>query len=159
MNTKRWLLASLAVLVAHDVMEMIIHGGIMSGSYMEIASVWRPEAEMMSKMWIIYILTPLFFSPAFVYIFIKGYEGRGIGEGIRFGLVVGLMISVPMAYNQYTVYPIPYIMAFQWFVYTLIEFIILGIVAAAIYKPAEEAAAPEAAPAAPPTPPEQPPAQ
>ncbi|MFQ6114217.1 MAG: hypothetical protein ACE5NG_09020 [bacterium] len=54
---------------------------------------------------------------------------------------IGLLMSIPMAFNSFATLPIPISLAIQWFVYGLIEFIILGIVAAAIYKPKAEPAA------------------
>jgi hypothetical protein len=42
------------------------------------------------------------------------------------------MVSV---YGQYTVYPIPYYLALQWFLYRLVQALILGAAAALVYKP------------------------
>jgi len=44
-------------------------------------------------------------------------------------------MSVPMAYDSYVVYPIPYSMALKWFVTGMAYWLILGAVLAAIYKP------------------------
>src|SRR5205807_2458195 len=52
MNTKRWLLASVAVFVVIGVLEFLVHGVLLSGLYKQTASVWRPEAEMRQMMWI-----------------------------------------------------------------------------------------------------------
>ena len=59
-------------------------------------------------------------------------------EGVRYGLIIGLFFLIPSAFGQYATYPIPFSLAVQWFVYGLIEFIIFGIIAAVIYKPAVE---------------------
>ena len=49
MNTKRWLLASVAVFVVMAVLEFFIHGVLLSDMYRQTASVWRPEAEMLRR--------------------------------------------------------------------------------------------------------------
>jgi hypothetical protein len=85
-------------------------------------------------MWIFYPIG-LVMSFLFVYIFIKGYEGKGILEGLRYGIWIGLFMNLPSAFGQYAIYPVPFSLAIQWFIYGMIEFIILGLVAAAIYKP------------------------
>jgi hypothetical protein len=87
-------------------------------------------------MWIMYV-TALIFSFLFVYIFSKGYEGRGIQEGIRYGLIIGLLMNVVGMFNQYAVYPLPLGLVIQWFIYGVIQFIICGIVVAALYKPSQ----------------------
>jgi hypothetical protein len=63
----------------------------------------------------------------------KGYEGRGIAEGVRYGLVIGLLVNVMGMFNQYAVYPIAIGLTIQWFIYSVIQFIIYGIVAAALF--------------------------
>ncbi|OFX15144.1 MAG: hypothetical protein A2Z18_07275 [Armatimonadetes bacterium RBG_16_58_9] len=133
MNAKRYVLASLAVFVVFEILDYVIHSVILMKTYEALASVWRPD--MMQKMWILYI-TVLVVSFLFVYIFSKGYEAKGIAEGVRYGLVIGLFMQVPAAFSQYAVYPIPLTLAVEWFVAGMIEFIICGIVAAAIYRPA-----------------------
>jgi len=150
MNIKRWLLGSLGVYIAAMILDNIIHGLILRECYVATANLWRPEAEM--KMWITWIATAIF-SLLFVYIFIKGYEGKGILEGVRYGLWMGLLIYVPMAFGTYSIMPIPCSLALSWLVLGTIEVIILGIVVAWLYKPAEAA---ESAPAAAPPSPEQP---
>jgi hypothetical protein len=71
----------------------------------------------------------------FCYIFTRGYEGKGIGEGVRYGLLMGLFLSIPSAVDQYVVYPLTANLAVIWFVTGVIVFMILGAVFAAIYKP------------------------
>jgi hypothetical protein len=75
------------------------------------------------------------FSFLMMYVFVKGYEGRGIPEGVRFGILIGLMTNGMGAFYQYAVYPLPFSLIMQWFGYGLVEFIIAGIAAAAIYRP------------------------
>ncbi len=131
MNSKRFILASIAVFILIQAIDWLVHGVIMSGWYAEIAGLWR--ADMMDLMWVM-VLGSLFFSFMFVLIFIKGYEGKGIMEGIRYGLYVGLLIMVSGSLGQYAMYPIPLAMALTWLAYGIIEMIIAGAAAAAIYR-------------------------
>src|SRR2546426_5215828 len=73
MNTKRWLLASVAVFVVIGVLEFLVHGVLLSGLYKQTASVWRPEAEMRQMVWIFWV-GYLVFAPLFALIYVKGYE-------------------------------------------------------------------------------------
>jgi len=131
MNVKRFVIASLAVFVVSQALGYLIHEVILRATYEATKSVWRPD--MQSKMWII-TLVGLITAFLFTYIFTKGYEGKGIGEGIRFGLLIGLFVSIPMAYNSYVTLPIPYSLALQWFLYGTVSTVILGVVAALVYK-------------------------
>jgi CoA binding domain len=48
---------------------------------------------------------------------------------------VGVLLSVPMAYGLYALLPVPYSLALQWFLCGFIEAVLLGLVAAAVYRP------------------------
>jgi hypothetical protein len=89
---------------------------------------------MMSLMWIFYA-AGLVTAFLFVYIFIKGYEDKGLLEGLRYGIIIGLFMNVIGMFGQYVMYPIPCSLSVQWFVFGMIEFAVAGIVAAAIYRP------------------------
>lgn len=134
MNLKKMVLASLGVFVAFELMDYIIHGLILASVYAQFPHIWRQD--MMSKMWLM-ALSTLVMSVMFVYIFIRGYENKGIAEGVRFGIVAGLFMNVIGMFSQYVMYPISLNLAVMWFTFGMLEFMIAGIVAALIYKPAK----------------------
>jgi hypothetical protein len=134
MNTKKWVITSLVVFVAAQILEFIIHYLILGSAYQATSHLWRPEEEMNQMMWLMW-LTGLVWAFLFVYIFAKGYEGRGIMEGVRFGLIIGVFYSLPMSLGNYVTVPIPFNLALNWFIFGMIEITILGILAALLYKP------------------------
>jgi hypothetical protein len=104
----------------------------MADTYAALKNIWR--ADMINYMWLM-SLSCLVFSFAFVYIFAKGYEGKGITEGVRYGVVITLLINVIGTIGQFVMYPIPLSLALIWFGYGLAEFIAAGIIASLIYRP------------------------
>ena len=135
MNTKRWLLASVAVFVVVAVLEFLIHGVLLSDVYRQTASVWRSEAEMQKMMWIFWV-GMLVFAPFFALIYVKGYEKDkpGLGQGFRYGLYVGVMLSVMHSFGWYVILPIPLALAFYWFLGILVEFVAAGVAAGLVYR-------------------------
>src|SRR2546422_7184625 len=135
MNTKRWLLASVAVFVAIGVLEFLIHGVLLSDLYKQTASVWRPETEMRQMMWIFWV-GYLVFAPFFALIYVKGYEkGKpGLGQGFRYGLYVRAKLCLRTGFAWDVILPIPPVLAFYWFLATLVEFIVVGVVAGLVYR-------------------------
>jgi hypothetical protein len=134
MNTKRWLLASVAVFVVVAVLEFLIHGVLLSDVYRQTGSVWRSDAEMQKLMWIFWV-GMLVFAPFFALIYVKGYEkGKpGLGQGFRYGLYVGVMLSVMHSFGWYVILPIPLALAFYWFLGILVEFVAAGVAAGLVY--------------------------
>jgi hypothetical protein len=133
MNVKRFIIAGIAVFVAFEVMNIIIHSVILMGTYVSLREIWRPD--MAGKLWIMY-LADLVFAFLFTYIFIKGYENRGWIEGLRYWIWIGILVSVVGSFIQYVIYPIPLSLAIQWAIYGFMQIVICGIIAALIYRPA-----------------------
>jgi len=134
MNNKTFWIGFVVVFVLMQAIGFVVHEVWLAETYAGLANVFRGEADMMGMMWMMMVASvgSLFL---FCYIFTKGYEGKGIAEGARYGLWMGLFMSWPMAIDQYVVYPLPSNLAVSWFVTGVISFVIAGAVFAAIYKP------------------------
>jgi hypothetical protein len=139
MNKKFWI-AFIVVFIMWNVLDFLIHGVLLASTYMaeDVMKVMRPD--MMSKMWIFYVVS--FIQSFFLaLIYSKWQKGKGIAEGVQFGVYSGLLMATPMAYSSYAMYPLPYGLVLQWFLYGMVQFIILGIILSAIFgKKAAEAA-------------------
>ncbi len=136
MNVKKLIIAFVVVFILLEATNYLVNMVILSSTYAdpEISKIFRPMAEMDAKMWMMRI-ADLVYSFFFVFIFVKGYENRGIMEGVRYGIYMGIFIQFMAAVAQHVVYPLPASLAVQWFIYGLIESVIFGVAAAMIYKP------------------------
>jgi len=132
MNRKRFIWVSLVVFLVFEIIDAIVHMVILSKEYEALRLMWRPD--LMSKIWIFHVGS-LVLAFLFTYIFVKGFENKGIAEGVRYGLIIGLFANIPYAFYEYAMLPLPFSLCLQWFIYGMIEYIICGIFAAAIYKP------------------------
>lgn len=135
-NWSKYLLAVLAVYVAFEIMEFLIHGLILGAKYTSLDGSGLFREDMESKMWIIYV-TGLVFVIFFVYLyhfFANAYK-TGWTAGLYFGLVVGFMMNFTGMLNQYTTYPVPTDLAWNWVVLTVLQVAVIGLVAGLIYKP------------------------
>ena len=132
MNTKRYLLAVVAVLIAFQGMDFVIHNKILSETYAQLKSVWRPN--MQEFMWMLPVIG-IGFSALFTYFYVSWRRLGGIGEGLKYGLVVGLLIGVS-GLMQYVVYPLPFSLAVKWLAFNVLECMVAGAIAAGIYQPA-----------------------
>lgn len=142
MFSKKFWLTFLLVFVTLEVTGYIIYTFIMGSTFQdpEVSKVFRPGDEMTSKMWIVYLMD-LVWSFFFVFFFAKGYENRGIMEGVRFGIYIGLFFSMVVSYQAYAFYPLPYKVVLPMFLWGLVQCVLCGVVAALAYKPKQVEAA------------------
>jgi hypothetical protein len=81
-----------------------------------------------------YLLVGFF---AFAYAYAKGYEGgNGVVEGIRFGVLVSLIVIGFGLIWQYVMFPITATYAAAIVIDSIVELALYGAIVGAIYKPA-----------------------
>jgi hypothetical protein len=127
---KKILYGFIAVFVISEIVSILMNGFLLRTAYETTASLWRPD--MNSLMWIYFVIAAIgsFF---FTLVFSRGYEGKGMIEGIRYGLYIGIWMGMGMAYGTYAMIAIPYSMALTWFIGTIIQYILSGIAVALIF--------------------------
>lgn len=135
-NSKKFWLAFLVVYVVYQFAGFLIHAVWLDPVYESLVGVFRSEEEMNPMSWVFFVtsLVMVFF---FCFMFTRGYENKGIGEGARYGLYMGLFFMTVQAFDAYVIYPLPYSLVFKWFASGLGLFIVMGIVMALVYKPAD----------------------
>lgn len=132
MNTKRFLMAVLAVFVTFGFVyvgaELIFEDQFKSASD---AMNFREEVHMIS--WVGRVL----YSLVFCYVFLQGYENKGVGEGARYGLLIGLLL-IGLDLDWFGVTNVVLSDAVAWWVTDMVAAIAGGTVLAAVYKPRSE---------------------
>jgi hypothetical protein len=134
MNVKRYMIGSIVVFVFIFLFDFLLHAVALKGCYEGIKHILRPE-EGAGAFFFWVILSELILAFGLCCVFVKGYENRGIGEGIRFGLIIGIAFGVSAAIMHYAVYPVSGLIALSQAVGYVVEMIIAGIIIAAIYEP------------------------
>jgi hypothetical protein len=126
---KKIIYSVIIVFVVWSILDFVIHQLILGASYQATASLWRPMAQM--KMGLMYVVKFLV-SISFVCLYAFFVGKRGIITGFLFGLIYGLGAGISMGYGTYSYMPIPYHMAFTWFLGTVVEFTLAGLIVGGI---------------------------
>jgi hypothetical protein len=93
MNTSKYVVASFAAAVWLLVYGFVVNSMLLAdfwSSLMPSEGLMRPESEMV--LWAI-VLSCVLQGFALAFIFVRGYEGRGLVEGFRFGLLVAWFVA------------------------------------------------------------------
>lgn len=132
LNVKQWAIATAAVFVVSTIFAYV-------PKKLEIGP-WMPTAQTMAQddmaKKLLFYLARLVAAGFFTFIFTKGYEGKpGIGEGLRYGLVISLFLFIPwlltgLAFGDWTASAV-----FTRALVGIIEGIVAGAVVAQLYKP------------------------
>ncbi len=138
MKSKSFWIACVVIYLVGWGLNYLVHDMWLLDTYNALRDVLRPADEIKRG---IFPITAAIWTILFVYIFSRGYEGKGVMEGVRFGAIIGVFYALPMAYDSYAIYPIPYSLALKWFLSGMVINIIYGVVASLLYKPENTSAA------------------
>ena len=133
MNVKKLVLTIIVVFVAANLAGFLIHAILLRPDYMAVKEHYRPEGQEM-MLWI--CLAYLSFAVGSVIVYAKGVENKPwLGQGIRFGILMWLILAVPSFFIAYAVQPVPTILMVKQVLFEGIDKILLGIITAALYRP------------------------
>jgi hypothetical protein len=133
MNTKKFVLTVVVIFIVANLAGFLIHAVLLRPDYMTIASQYRPEGQE-KMLWI--NLAYLAFAIGSVWVYAKGVEDKPwLGQGIRFGITMWLILAVPSFFIAYAVQPVPTTLMVKQVLFEGIDKILLGIITAALYRP------------------------
>ena len=133
MNLKKLVPTIIVVFIVANIFGFLIHAVLLKADYMPIAGYYRPRGE--EKMLFI-SLAYLAFAIGSVWVYAKGVENKSwLGQGIRFGLAMWLILAVPSFFIAYAVQPVPGMLMAKQVLFEGADKILLGILTAALYRP------------------------
>jgi hypothetical protein len=133
MNFARVAAAAVTAWIVYLGVSFVVNSVVLVDLYAQHARVFRPAAEMNLAFGFGATLIGFF---VFAYAYAKGYEGgAGAVEGLRYGVVVGLLLACFAVAWNYVVLPVSGALAAAWIVDTIVEMAIYGVVVGLIYKP------------------------
>ncbi|HEY7500283.1 MAG TPA: hypothetical protein VH740_17300 [Vicinamibacterales bacterium] len=139
MNLARVAVAAVVTWVVYLGVSFVVHTIILADVYMAHRSVMRPEdqANAILPIGFVFALVGFF---AFAYAYAKGYEGgSGLQEGLRFGVIVGILLCCFGKIWEYMVWPVSGTLLISWMVENIVEFALYGSIVGLLYKPTSPA--------------------
>lgn len=127
---KCFLIPAIAMVIWTAIFGWIWHGNVMKQMYMDTASLWRPVDQMNGA-----ALHGGMALGALIaaYIFMKGYEGRGLKEGLRFGIIMTLLF-LGCGLVGYATQPMPSSLIMMWTLGDLINYSVGGMIMGMLLK-------------------------
>ncbi len=131
MLNKQFVLSFFAVFVTLSVFGFVVWGLLLPESfYAAVGLNWRGEGDE-HMAWI--VISDVIKAFVLVWLFGFGFEGKGIGEGLRFGFFAGLLFATPNLVT-YAVQPVAFDSTLYMFAINLVSIVVAGLVLALVYK-------------------------
>jgi magnesium-transporting ATPase (P-type) len=133
---KRFWLSVLVLFVLSLVLGFVVHAVLLGPEYAKLTGLFRPPAEQQQYfLWM--LLAHALIAVGFTWIYRKGLEaGKPVlGQGVRFGLAIAVLMTIPIYLIYYAVQPLPGTLVAKQIVYDVIAVVVMGVVAAWINQP------------------------
>jgi hypothetical protein len=132
MGARFWI-SVVVMFVVSMLVGFVVHGVLLHGDYAQLPNLMRTEADQQGHFGYM-ILAHVFMAVGLTWIYRQGREaGRApIGQGLRFGAAVAVMMCIPMYLIYYAVQPWPEAMVVKQIVFDVIGMLLVGVVVALI---------------------------
>jgi hypothetical protein len=134
MTTGKFLMRVLAIAVAMFFLGFVGHQLLLGRDYVAIEPIMRSKADMVSHMPFAFV-NALCFASAYVWLYSQIRRGRTwLVQGIRFGLGVWAIASLPLYLTNYVIEPWPGMFVAKILAWELLAGLILGTLTAGMAR-------------------------
>ena len=136
----RFWISMVVIFVVSMLIGFAVHGFVLKNDYAQLPNLMRTEADAQGHFGYM-ILAHVCMALGFTWIYRKGREAGkpAIGQGLRFGAAVAVLICIPMYLIYYAVQPWPGVVIVKQIVYDVIGMLLLGVVVALVNQDAKAA--------------------
>jgi hypothetical protein len=136
---KKFFIAWVVTFIVWMVGSFVVHGMLLHADYAKLPGLFRTDADS-AQYFPFMLLAHVILAGALVWIYARGAEAKPwLSQGLRFGLAVALLTSVPTYTIYYAVQPIPGMLVIEQIALDGIHLLILGAVVAFMYRSPERA--------------------
>ena len=128
---KRVFSATLLVFLSWQALDFVIHGLILMSTYEATSQLWRPMEEMNNGLMIVVSLIAAF---TFTWIFARYFGRKTLKTGLGYGFWFGVGAGLSMGFGSYSVMPLPFHMALTWFLSTVVQGLVAGMIVGLVLK-------------------------
>ncbi len=111
----------------------VVHGVLLHGDYSQLPNLLRTETEAQGYFaWM--LLADLLMGFGFTWVYLKGREAGkpAVGQGLRFGVAIAVLMTIPLYLIYYAVQPWPGAVIVKQIVFDVIGMLVMGVVVALI---------------------------
>jgi hypothetical protein len=132
--SKKFIIAWIVLFVAWFLGSFVVHGLLLRSDYMQLANLFRTEGDE-QKYFPLMILAHVILSGALVWIYARGAEAKPwMAQGVRFGIAVALLTSVPTYMIYFVVQPMPGDVVIKQIVCDGVLMVVLGMIVAWLHR-------------------------
>lgn len=131
---RKFIIAWIVILIAWFLGSFLVHGVLLGADYKALGALFRTDADA-QQYFPLMILAHVLLAGAFTWIYARGVEAKPwLGQGVRFGVAVAFLTTIPTYLIYYVVQPMPAAVVAKQIVFDSLLMVILGVIAGWLYR-------------------------
>ena len=131
---RKFIIAWIVILIAWFLGSFLVHGVLLGADYKALGALFRTDADA-QQYFPLMILAHVLLAGAFTWIYARGVEAKPwLGQGVRFGVAVAFLTTIPTYLIYYVVQPMPVVVVAKQIVLDSLLMVILGVIAGWLYR-------------------------
>ena len=131
---KKFLISVVAIFVLSMALGFLVHGVLLNQSYTQLPGLFRTPQDAEGYFHVM-LRAHVLIAFGFVWIYQRGKEDKPfLAQGIRYGLAVAVLMTIPMYLIYYAVQPMPAPLVYKQIVFDTLGVLLMGIVVAWLNK-------------------------
>ena len=131
---KKFLISVVVMFVLSMGLGFLVHGLLLNQAYTQLQGLFRTPQDAQAYFPFM-LLAHVFIAFGFVWIYERGKEDKPfLTQGIRFGLAVAVLSTIPMYLIYYAVQPMPAAVVYKQIVFDTLSVLLMGVVVAWLNK-------------------------
>ena len=132
--SKKFLIAWAVILIAWFLGSFLVHAVLLGPDYKALGPLFRSDADSQQYLPLM-ILAHVMLAGAFTWIYARGVEPKPwLGQGVRFGIAVAFLTTVPTYLIYFVVQPLPSGLVAKQIVFDSVLIVLLGVIAGWLYR-------------------------
>ena len=130
----RFALSVVILFVVSMGLGFVVHGLLLGPEYAKLPTLFRPEADA-QKYLPVMLLAHVFIAIGFTWIYRMGREDKPwLGQGLRFGLAVAVLTTIPTYLIYLAVQPMPEALVLKQIAFDVAAMLVMGVVVALVNR-------------------------
>jgi len=130
---KQFIISVVVLFVVTMLLGFVVHGLLLNEAY-QATGMFRSEEDSQNYFHYM-LLAHLFMATGLTWVYRMGSQDKPwLQQGVRFGLAIAVLITIPTYMTYYAVQPLPAELVHQQMIYDSIAMVLVGIVAAFVNK-------------------------
>jgi hypothetical protein len=127
---KKFFISVVVIFVVSMLLGFLVHGVLLNQAYTQLPGLFRTPQDAQAYFPFM-LLAHVLISFGFVWIYQRGKEAKPfLTQGIRYGLAIAVLMTIPMYLIYYAVQPMPSALVYKQIVFDTLGVLLMGVVVA-----------------------------